>query len=435
VTVTATATAVPSSALRGGLVWSEYCYLGAVAIAAAVAVDPLEWGLASDPLVKHLALMVTLPAVALTLVGRRLRATVRRGPPVASVLHATWPLLALAAFIVAGSAYARLLDHVQNTFLNVGLYMALTACAAAMARGTAAPEALLRGYCGILLVAALVMSVRLVANFGVRQVYHEQIFLVIPMAALLVVPDGRGILRWIGCAVLLSMAWFSHKYTAYLIGALTVVYLVLVVALRPLGRRPALQRAAVLYWCLLLGLAAAGLFAYFAQQSPTGLPSGNPEYRLHTYAAAWERFTDSPVWGTLFAAEAVERFSLYAIAAARSVLPTHSDLLDLLAHGGIAAAALLVFGLARAARLVWGNLLRPLPDDPWAPYVHALALLTVAGLATCAFNPILLQPPMAYLLWSSLGLLIGLALRREAVPAGLRRTHHVGDGAPVREAR
>jgi hypothetical protein len=67
--------------------------------------------------------------------------------------------------------------------------------------------------------------------------------------------------------------------------------------------------------------------------------------------------------------------------------------------------------------------------------VHALALLTVAGLATCAFNPILLQPPMAYLLWSSLGLLIGLALRREAVPAGLRRTHHVGDGAPVREAR
>jgi hypothetical protein len=313
--------------------------------------------------------------------------------------------------------------------------MALTACAAALARGTAAPETLLRGYCGILLVAALVMSVRLVANFGVRQVYHEQIFLVIPMAALLVVPDGRGILRWIGCAVLLSMAWFSHKYTAYLIGALTVVYLVLVVALRPLGRRPALQRAAVLYWCLLLGLAAAGLFAHFAQQSPTGLPSGNPEYRLHTYAAAWERFTDSPVWGTLFAAEAVERFSLYAIAAARSVLPTHSDLLDLLAHGGIAAAALLVFGLARAARLAWRNLLRPLPDDPWAPYVHALALLTVAGLATCAFNPILLQPPMAYLLWSSLGLLIGLALRREAVPAGLRRTHHVGDGAPVREAR
>jgi hypothetical protein len=419
--VVAARTEAPAATLRGGLVWSEYGYLAAVAIAAAVTVDPLEWRLGSDPVVKHLALMVTLPAVALTLVGRRLRTAAARTARAATVVHATWPLLVLAALIICGSAYARLVGQEQNTFLNVGLYMAMTACAAAMARGTDAPEALLRGYFGILLVAAVVMSVRLVANFGVRQVYHEQIFLVIPMAALLVVKTPRGIARWIGCALFLSMAWFSHKYTAYLIGVLTVLYLALAVALPRLDRRPALQRIAAVYWCAFLGLVAAALFAYVAQQSPTGLPSGNPEYRMHTYAAAWGRFTDSPVWGTLFTAEAVERFSLYTIGVARNVLPTHSDLLDLLAHGGIIAAALLLLGLARAARLAWRTVLgRESLDHPGAPYAHTLALLTIAGIATCAFNPILLQPSMAYLLWSNLGVLIGLALRRDALPASGR---------------
>jgi hypothetical protein len=39
--------------------------------------------------------------------------------------------------------------------------------------------------------------------------------------------------------------------------------------------------------------------------------------------------------------------------------------------------------------------------------------MSVAGIITYTFNPILLQPSMAYLVWTNLGLLAGLALRMQ----------------------
>jgi hypothetical protein len=53
-------------------------------------------------------------------------------------------------------------------------------------------------------------------------------------------------------------------------------------------------------------------------------------------------------------------------------------------------------------------------DHAWAPYAHTLALMSLAGVITYAFNPVLLQPGMAYLLWTNLGLLLGLSLRAAA---------------------
>jgi hypothetical protein len=399
-----------------GLLWSEQWYLLAALAAATVAVDPLEWRIAANPLVKHLALMIALPAACLTLLGRRMAA-----PPwstdhsIGEILRAAWPLLALAMLIVGGSLYIRFIGGVQNTFLNVGLYM-LTALVAAVAMlQTEAPGAMLRGHFRILLVAAFVMGAYLIANYGVRQVYHEQIFLVIPMAALFFVRRAGAASRWLGCAFFLSMAWFSHKYTSYLIGALTIAYLAFAVALPRLRARPGLVRVTVVYWSLVAAALGAAAFAYLALHGAPSMPTGNPEYRLHTYTAAWSRFVESPVWGTLFAAEAVDKFTLYAIGISNNVLPTHSDIMDLLAHGGMVAMTLWSAGLVLIARTAWKKMLAPRHlDHAWAPYAHTLALMSLAGVITYAFNPVLLQPGMAYLLWTNLGLLLGLSLRAAA---------------------
>lgn len=399
-----------------GLLWLEHWYLLAALVAAVVAVDPLEWGIAANPLVKHLALMIALPAVCLTLLGRRIAA-----PPwstdrsIGEILRATWPLLALAVLIIGGSLYTRFIDNIQNTFLNVGLYMLTALVAAVTMLQTEAPGAILRGYFRILLAAALVMGVYLIANYGVRQVYHEQIFLVIPMTALFFVRRAGAAGRWLGCAFFLSMAWFSHKYTSYLIGALTVAYLAFAVALPRLRARPGLVRVTVVYWSVVVAALGVAAFAYLVLQGPSSMPTGNPEYRLHTYAAAWSRFVESPIWGTLFAAEAVDKFTLYSIGISNNVLPTHSDIMDLLAHGGIVAMTLWLAGLVLIASAAWKNMLAPRHlDHAWAPYAHTLALMSLAGVITYAFNPVLLQPGMAYLLWTNLGLLLGLGLRATA---------------------
>ncbi|WP_333840208.1 hypothetical protein [Pelomicrobium sp.] len=401
---------------RSGLLWSEYGFLLGVAIAAAVTVDPLAWGLATYPAIKHLALLITLPAIGLTLAGRRLFDPLPAARRPVRAAEAAWPLLVLAAIIVAGSLSARLLGDIRSTFLNVGLYMALTVAAAAMVLESDAPAALVRGYLRIVLVAATVMGCYLIANFGVRQVYHEQIFLVIPMAAWFFADTGiRPLKRWPAFAFFLSMAGFSQKYTSYLIGMITVAYLAAIVALPRLRSKPLLHRLALVYGFLLLGTAAAAGLAILVARGSLALPTGNVEYRLHTYGTALEQFKASPLWGSLFTAEAVEKFTLYAIGIADNMLPTHSDLLDLMAHGGLLGLGLAAWGLARVARIAYTSLLRPAAlAHPWAPEAHTLALLSLAGGITFTFNPILLQPSMAYLLWTGVGLLLGLSLRAQS---------------------
>jgi O-antigen ligase len=404
------------SRARPALLWTDYWFLLGISIAALVVVDPLEWELSDHLIIKHLALLVSVPAVVMALLGRTAvpGAPHRRNEvrPLAQPLGVAWPLFLFALLAVAGSLYARFALGITNTFLNEGLYVTMLFCAAAMVLQSGAPLALLRGYFAVLTVSALVMSALLIANAGERQVYHEQIFLVIPMAALVFAGRAPPLVRWMGAAFFVSMAWFSHKYTSYLLAALTLAYLACLVWLPRLPRGDAFRRLTMIYWgALVLAAALAGAAVYALQGGP-GEPSGNLEFRLHTYTEAWERFLESPLWGTLFAHEAAERFTLYDIGIAGNVLPTHSDLLDLLANGGVLVFGLAAAGVCAIAAAAWRSLLRPrLIDSPAAVYGHTLALMSLAAILTCAFNPILLQPSMAALVWSNLGMLLGLSLR------------------------
>lgn len=392
------------------LVWTDYWFLTATVAAAVTAVDPLELGLVAEPWTRHLALALTVPAVLLTAIGRGLRLPRQSPAGASSPVALLGPLLLLAALVLGGSLHARLLQGIQSTFLNVGLYMLSAWCAATMVLRTGAPEALLRGYFRVLLAAAVVMSGFLIANAGVRQVYHEQIFLVIPMAALLAARGG--IAGWAGCFFFLGMAWPSAKYTSYIIAMLSGAYIALFIAVPRLAPRPGVQRMAAIYWMLLLGVAAVAFCAWLALSGVLKLPTGNVDYRMHTYTLAWERFHEAPLWGTWFAVEAVEKFTLYETGVSKNLLATHSDVLDLLANGGLVAFGLWAWGIARVARAAAGDALAPRNlERPWAPHAHTLALMSLAGVATYAFNPILLQPAMAWLIWANLGLLAGLALR------------------------
>ena len=421
--MTMMASAGPAAGLRtvrgAGLLWTEMWYLVAMLACLYVAVDPLELQQAAeDPILKHLALAITLPAVAMTILVSRVHALWRKTEHVElTPAAALWPLFLLAALIIAGGAYTRFVMGIQQTFVNFGLYMIAAYCAAAMVWRSWDPAALVRAYVRMLLAAAFVMSAYLIANYGGRQVYHEQIFIVIPMAALFFALRGPALLRWTGCLYFLAMAWLSAKYTSYLIGALTVAYLTFVIAVPRLTPEPGLHRTALVYWFWLLGGLTTIVLIFLGVNGMLELPTGNVDYRSHTYALAWERFLESPLWGNHFAVESVEKFSGYEIAVG-NLLATHSDVLDLLANGGVLVVLLWLYALARIARIAASRLLaREWFDQPWAPQAHALAVMSLAGIVTYTFNPILLQPALAYLVWTNLGMLLGLALRNTAVPS------------------
>jgi hypothetical protein len=92
------------------------------------------------------------------------------------------------------------------------------------------------------------------------------------------------------------------------------------------------------------------------------------------------------------------------------VLATHSDVLDLLAQGGVFAISLWLWSYIRIGRLTFRNVLRGRVEDDLHAAVHTLACMSIAGILVYAFNPILLQPAKALLYWAQIGMLLGVAL-------------------------
>lgn len=398
-----------------GLIWSEYLYLIAVAVAAFLVVNPLGLQAFAKTELKHLPLVLTLPVFILSLSGRRL-ADPNAKPVLSPALVEAWPLALLSLFIVAGSMYLRVFGGVRETMLNVGLYIIFVFVGAAMVLASKAPEKLLRAYLRILIAAGLIMFVFLLTNYRVAFVYHEEIFLVVPLAVYCALALKKPSLRIGGMLLFLAAAVLSTKNTGYLIGLLVLLYLGYGFWLPRLLQANPLKRFSGYYLIFVILLVLAACVMFLLAFRETYLPSGNTHFRLWFYQLAWERFLGSPVWGQAFADSPVVEFTLFK--SVNEIIPTHSDVLDLLANGGVIAVGLWLYGIFMVARAGNRTLLTPTTyEHPWTPYAHTFAVLSLAAIIVYSFNPILMQPAMSYLLWTNLGMLLGLSLRPEAARA------------------
>jgi hypothetical protein len=401
------ASAAPATRLSG-LMMTDYLFLAAMALALLVAVDPLEVGLERIASLKHLPLLMATMAVALALVGSRIFQWKRTLP---AVLPPCAPLLTLSTFIIAGSLYARFGLHIQNSFLDAGVYMLATPLAAALLLRSGDPLRLVRGYTVMLLMMSVAIFAGLAINYGVRQIFHELEYLFPPLAVLFVFAARRVGLRWLGLLFFLLLAFLFHKNTGYLSGLLAVGYLLIFYVWPRWRKHEAVHRMTLVHWTLIATLAAGALLAYLFTHRTHYLPSGNPQFRVLTYERAWNHFLESPLWGTWFTAAGSEKFTGFDTGVSNNILPTHSDVLDLLANGGVLATLLWLWALARIARLAARTILHARAlQHPLAPYAHLFACMSLAAVLTYAFNPILLQPCKAFLLWANLGFLVGIAL-------------------------
>lgn len=402
------AAASPSVRRRSGLIMTDYGFLLGLALALLVAVDPLELDLEHQALTKHVPMLLVLPSLLLTLIGRRMFG---ERPRHGSSLPTLLPLLLLASIVVGGSIYARLALGIQNSFLIAGVYMWAAPAAAAMLLRCADPVRLLRAYASMLAGAGAVVFVGLALNYGVRQVYHELEYLFPALGVLVVFAARRSWQRRAGLLFFLLLAVLFRKNTGYLAGLLVVGYLLVFYVWPRWSRQDLMHRATMVHWTLIALLLLAALIAYLVINRASYLPSGNPAFRVLTYERAWLRFLDSPAWGNWFASAGSEKFTGFDTGVSDNILPTHSDVLDLLANGGVLAIALWLWGLWRVARLAYGTALRPqCRENPLAPYAHMLACMSLAGVMTYSFNPIFLQPGKALLLWTNLGFLVGISL-------------------------
>lgn len=392
---------------------SDYGFLFAMLLALFVNIadDGLNWHLERIAITKHLPGLFSLIPLLLVLAGWRLFRP--REVPL-RVLPVMGPLLAFAVFMIVGGLYARISLDESNTFMTPGLYVLAAPLAATMLVRSEHPQRLLRNFFVLLMLAGVMAFYGLAANYGGRQVYHELEYLFPPLAVYAAFAAKRSWLRFGGVAFFLVIAMLYKKNTGYMTALLVLAYLVFFYARPRWAQLKDIRKAGVLMAFVVVLTLLAGALAYVWSNRETYLPTGNVEFRSQTYERAWTRFKESPLWGEWYTAPSTEKFTGFDTGVARNVLPTHSDILDILAQGGLLAFALWLWALVRIGRRAHAALLKPaMQAHPLAPYAHTLACMALAGVLVYAFNPIFMQPVKALLLWGSLGLLAGISLLAE----------------------
>ena len=396
--------------LKAPLYWTDAVMLGTLLLALAFVIDPFLH-LERIAVTKHLPLVIGCFALTMTIVGASLspgRDRTRRGSGVA---RAALPFLLLGTWIIAGSLYARFVDHINDTFLTVGLYMLAAPGIAVFIAASPGRWRVVGVYMRALSVAAAFMILRMIAEHVTSGgAYHELEYLVVPVGVFYALrPHGSG--SWNIClaAFFLLGGLTFLKLTGFIALGMALAYL-WIVDWRFRFRGDMRFRARAIRCMTVAVLLCAGAAAAIMSRHHKVVPDGNPGYRLITYQNALHRFFDSPVYGTSFDASATSRFTAFEISAAQGELATHSDLLDLAANGGLLALGLLLWANVRVLRYARQTLFAGGVTDDMVAAAHALACMILTGVLVYAFNPILLQPDRALLLWCNTGLLLGMAL-------------------------
>jgi O-antigen ligase len=383
--------------------------------------DPFYGGaLTKASIAKVPLLALTVGALVFHLLGRAVTDPARLRRSAGEVLQAWWPALALSLFIIGGSAYARFGEGVKENFLAMGLGMLFLPTAALAVRSSSHSQGFTQGLGVVyLLTAAGMLSVLLA---GVH-VFHEEIFLIVPLGTYFLTAPRTRIWKLVLGLTLIGACAFSVKNTTFLLILITIACCVLLMLMRLLRKSDRLEMITGLYFAVPIVVAACVALAMAYARYKVDLPSGNVEYRNEMYGIAWRRFLESPIWGTLFTDSSVNHFTLYRVALATQDLPTHSDILDLLSHGGIIAIGLWIAVIWQFLRITWDTARVLAQAEPGGGELRAwrclfvLCMVQVCAVVTYAVNPPLINPAHGFWIWGSAGVL--WALHRNRRSAGV----------------
>lgn len=388
---------------------TEFFVLFSLAVSAFFMVDPFLGGqLGKLPATKALVFVLMFGSIAFHLFGRLISdQRVYRGV-IRDVGRQWWPLIGLSLIIIGGSSYARWVSDIRENFLTTGLAMLMLPLMAMVVLTAANPQRTLRAMGWIYAVMVIAKVPMLIAG---TNIYHEEVFLFIPLAFWLLVAPNVRFWQVLGGVALIAFALFSFKNTTFIIILSSFVVYAFVLLGRNIGRANRLERLTYFYIVGAVALLAATLMFVAWWNIKDALPSGNTEYRQEMYSIAWAKFLKSPLWGTMYTTRSVEYFSLYQVGdGGTNYLPTHSDILDFLANGGVIAFALWALTVKRMFSMLAMSS-RQLRDrrnshreKQWR-YVWVLGLLQVGAIITYALNPPLQSANHGLWIWGSLGVM------------------------------
>ena len=403
--------ALPEASAAEGLRLTEALVLAVLALAYLLATSAPLFGLPlHKTILNHAALALLGPVLLVHLLGLALN---RRPPPWNEVLLVCLPLILLAAYALVGSAIAKWELKERDTYLTFGVYTALLPLLAA---AVSTQRQRLRHWALALVLIWVVFSLAALvgelARQGTKETLHEIEYLVVSGFFVLYYAVPSKAVKLLAIAMLVAAAVFNQKLTGYIIAAMAVIHFVVAAGWRrllPQWRWPYVVGAAL----FTAGIVAVLTLLYFEFREH--LPSGNVQVRMTQYEAAMRQFLDSPVWGSAYTAGSGEA---YRESFRVLNIPTHSDVLDILKHGGLIGFALFCWGYWKIFALVNRAVSATKGDALLNAYFVAVRFFQVTALVNFSLNPLLLKGPFLIVIWGNLGLAVGMALTATRPDAG-----------------
>lgn len=394
--------ALPTAAATDGLCFTEWLVVGALGLAFFLSISQPLFGIQLNlSILKHFPLMLLGPALALHFLGVLAN---RKSLALADVLAVCWPLMLLALYALAGSAAAKWLLDIEETYLAFGAYLLLVPFFASLAFAGERARSWGKAMVIIWVVTSLAALVGEAFRFTQSGNLHEIEYLVASGFFVLFYVSRTTAMKLLAIVLLIASAAINHKITGYIITAMAVIHFAVAAGWSALPRswRGAYGVSAAV---LTMTLVAVLVLLYFEYR--VHLPSGNPEVRLAQYEVAWRDFLDSPVWGAAYLDGSGEGFrqGLRLLN-----IPTHSDVLDILKHGGLIGFVLFFWGYWKIFAVI--NRAVPLvrADRLMHGFLVGARFFQVTALVTFAINPLLLKGPFLIVIFGSLGVAFGVAL-------------------------
>lgn len=388
---------------------TDYFFLVSLFILMFWALDPFRVGLDNIGFIKRIPSVFIVMNLAFIVVSRLMFVKRSEYVSVQTVVKDCKWLILFAMMVIAGSAYARFVSKIEETFLTMGTYTMFAPVIYWYVSNSAAPRRLLRAIAYMMVFWSLVATGLQFGFFRRLEAFHAREHLVLPILGVFFycLPWRYG--KLMAMLLLPAVAVAASKNTAFLLALVSLGYLLgLSLWERIAHQRDAVVRFTTVFGVIVMSAVVLGGVAGLRYKFKDELPTGNPEYRMVTYRMAWGRFVSSPVWGVGFSQAAVKEFDQFTVATGTQNLPTHSDPLDMLANGGLLGFGFWFAGVMpvlwrafrrvslRAKELVWQDRL----------VHHGFLMMSACGMLVCIFNPIFNLPSLAMATWMQFGCLL-----------------------------
>jgi O-antigen ligase len=394
---------VSMRARRSGLRFTEWMLLLGIAWAYLFSISVPLFGI---PLqitgLRHFPLIMLLPALALHLFALGI---LQGRQDLLGILKSIWPLMILAVWIAAASLVARNVLGIDDTFLTFGFYLLLLPLLALVPSRSGTERTWAKVILGLWLVVSCAALIGELARLPKTGALHELEYIVLSGFVAMWYLSKTWLGKALAVVLMIAAIGANYKLTGAILGGGILIYL----AAMAVWRRTAPSwrpLVAIIVPLVALTIVSGLVVAYFEYR--TFLPSGNPEVRLNQYIAAWEQFINSPVWGSAYldgsGEDYREGYRLYNI-------PTHSDTLDLLKHGGLIGFSLFFAGYFLMFRTIVRAAVMTCGDRLMHAYFASVAVFQVGAFVTFSLNPLLLKAPYLLVIFGNLGLAVGLAVR------------------------